>query len=158
MKPTKKNLSKLALTLFYLHITHRWAYTGFNVQAIHVSMPAAMDYYQQKAGSKFNKERTEILTKHGFTHESWTKVLTGSGSFYFTPTAQEDACNQDIRNLFNSYILMNGTNGLPNYTASMLKNAVRNKNPHITRQKVNGNWYYKLSDDLYTYIKNNLQL
>lgn len=145
----KTHFTKHALTLYYL----------YEKRGIESATLREIFNYQEEAKAWFDskiplEKLDEIKAKHGFSTEGWADILVSSYSFYFTPTPEMGACNQEIKAFLKKYLYINTRDRVIDYCADQLKNQLKRKNPLITRSKQGKLWAYRLTAQGYENIKN----
>lgn len=146
-----QKFSRHILTLYYLG-TQCNKPTATSTEIFNAQDDAA-NWYESQLPKSFAEDKNKILTANGFTPESWTDVLLQSGTFYFVPTEVMENTNKQIRELYNKYLIMNGSY----YSWSTFSGALTTayKNGRILRTNEKRNRYY-LAIDIITKIKTSL--
>ena len=125
----------------YLHHVKRQ--TSFTVADLHDAALDAQTWYNEQLSDDIKAKEATIIERHGFTAESWLDILRESSSFYFTPTAEMTACNNEMRQLISRQFIINSPPIARNYIHACVTNAykrsvlLRNETTHPYIYRIN---------------------
>lgn len=94
-----KRIPKCKIFLIALYARKVKGMKTFTSRQLYDLGPEAKLYYGSKVPESVLKTKLNILKCYGHTLKSWNDLLSGSGSFYFSPSIDDDKCNREIQKL-----------------------------------------------------------